>query len=148
MKLSRPTLLAGAALALLAGCATGPLFKALEAAPDNLGQVYIYRPFVLSGAIPHRISIDGSDARLSLPNGSWRRIVLPPGPHTLRVTKPITDERCGALGLQLKPGETIYMLDRVNVIVLGANRVVLTCSLSGQTREDALQGMANLFGAE
>ena len=132
------------------GCATGPVFEKPEAAPEGSAQVYVYRVLRPVGAIPYLASIDESTELINLPNGSWQRLVLPPGNHSISVKDYFGVSYCGPrpLNMQLRSGETAYVRQEVYVVSFVMNVTTLGCSLKQPPEESALAEMSNLRRAQ
>lgn len=142
--------LALAVCTVLTGCATGPAFQALEPVPTGRAQLYVYRPAAFaSSVVVHKVTIDGQASALNLPNGSWLRVVLHPGPHTVSVATYInfSAESCGAVQLTLAPGETAFVAN-VQETTQGVHRQYVVCTTVLKPRGDALKGLASLNGAQ
>ena len=136
-------------LALLAACATGPRFQSTEEAPVGGGQVYVYRPTALiGGVVVHKVTIDGRAETLNLPNGSWMRVPLPPGAHTIAISTYVnlSAVSCGAVQIDLRPGQTAFVAN-IRPSTQALNRVYVGCAVVSKSRDEALNEMANLSGA-
>ncbi|HEV6966508.1 MAG TPA: hypothetical protein VK305_13930 [Roseateles sp.] len=121
----------------VAGCATGPQFTAPEAPPPETGRVYLYRPFkLIGGGTVHHVYVDASKDALSLPNGSWIKLDLAPGAHSIRIEDFFGVMQCGSAGLNLQAGQVAYVADHVNT-TQGLNRLYVSCSVSRQTDDQA-----------
>jgi hypothetical protein len=147
--LFRATTLAVLAAAA-SGCATGIPFEKPDAAPEDSAQLYIYRVLRPSGPLPYLASINGADLPISVLNGSWQRLLLPPGNHALIVKDYFGVSYCGPrpLVMQLRPGETTYVRQEVYVTTLVMNIATLGCALKRHPQEAALAEMKNLRRAD
>ncbi|MBE7416236.1 MAG: hypothetical protein HS128_00585 [Ideonella sp.] len=77
-----------AALALLAGCASGPVFVAPEASTDGSAALYLYRASSLLGAgTKQEIRVAARPLGTML-NGSWLRVELDASPRTTYAEAP------------------------------------------------------------
>ena len=136
-----------ACAAALAGCATGPAFKAPEAAPAQQAQLYVYRTFgVYGGGVSHKITIDGKAETLSMPNGSWQRVLLAPGAHTVAIKDYFSTMDCGSLGISMAPGQTVYVADAVKT-TQGLGALYVSCGVVQKPEAEALKDMVGLSGA-
>lgn len=120
----------------LAGCATGPQFTTPEAPPPDAGRVYVYRTFKLIGGAGHHVYVDSSKEALSLPNGSWIKLDLAPGAHSIRVEDLFGVTQCGSVALNVQAGEVAYVANYVNT-TQGLNRLYVSCSVARQTEGQA-----------
>jgi hypothetical protein len=100
-------------VALVAGCASGPLFQRSEAPEDNEALLYVYRPMQLlaSGYSPD-IYVNGEKA-LTLVNGGYSLFRLKPGKFTV-IAKGFVIPGSGnhygwAVEMGLEPGKTYYV---------------------------------------
>jgi hypothetical protein len=133
-------------LSLLGGCATGPAFKAPEAAPSELAQIYVFRPFNLHNAyISNKLTVDGSPKTLSLPNASWRRLVVTPGRHTLEVENYLGSIRCGGTAITVSAGQTAYVVNDIRVY--GGTSLIFQCFVEQRSEELALKEITGLSDA-
>ena len=142
--------LALAICAALAGCATGPAFQALEPVPTDRAQLYVYRPLAFaSSVVIHKVRIDGQASALNLANGSWLRVVLSPGPHTVSVATYLnfSPASCGAVQVSLAPGETAFVAN-VQKMTQGPNRQYIVCTTVSKPRDEALKEMTGLSSAQ
>lgn len=147
--------LALAGLLAFSGCATGPVFQGPEAAPKDAAQLYVYRPVRMAGGgTSNKISVDSRSDTLSLPNGSWQRVLLAPGTHTVSVRDYFNTMYCGPfpLTLQLLAGQTTYVENLVGLSgVAYSGTVALSqtgCSVRTVPEEQALKELASLRGAQ
>ena len=134
--------------AALVGCATGPTFNTPEPAPADQAQLYIYRPFAISGgALLKKVMIDGKAETLSLPNMSWKRVLVAPGMHTVSITDPFNLTQCGGVRVNLEPGQTAYIANLIKTYV-ASRTIYISCVTNVIPREQALKDMAGLSGAQ
>ncbi|MBA3772345.1 MAG: hypothetical protein H0X13_07640 [Ramlibacter sp.] len=141
-------IIAMTAITTLAGCATGPAFKSPEAAPGDRAQLYIYRPMVLAGGgVAHKVTINGKAETLSLPNASWQRVLLAPGTHSVAIRDYFNIMPCGALTVELLPGQTAYVANVVKTTPALA-RLYISCSVVERGQDQALNEMVGLGGAQ
>lgn len=137
-----------AVAAALAGCATGPAFTGLESAPADRAQIYVYRPMVVAGGgVAHKLTVDGKADSLSLPNGSWLRILVAPGPHSLSIKDYFNTMSCGGLQLDLAAGQTTFVVNVVKT-TQGVGRLYVSCAMAPRASDDAVKEMAGLRGAQ
>ncbi len=140
-----------ATLLTVTGCATGPVFQKPEPVSSDSAQLYVYRVArMLGAATPHRVLIDGAQEPLSLPNGSWQRVVLPPGHHSVVVKDVFGVMYCGPspLAVHLQPGETAYVETEVLLLRSVGIYTDLRCTLKQQHEEAALKELQNLRAAQ
>jgi hypothetical protein len=139
-----------AMLALLGGCASGPAFKAVEPAPADSAQLYIYRPMVLANsANVHKVTIDGKAETLSLPNASFQRVLLAPGSHTIAIRDFFNTMHCAPspLTIELRAGQTAFVAEVVK-ITQGIGAQYVGCAVTLRPQEQALQDLAGLSSAQ
>ena len=137
-------------VAVAGGCATGPTFTSPELAPAGRAQLYIYRPMVLAGGgTVHKVIIDGKAAALSLPNASWQRVLLAPGPHSVAIRDYFGVMPCSPtpLSLVLDAGVTAYVANVVKT-TQGIGTLYIGCTVVQRLPEQALKDMAGLRGAQ
>lgn len=137
-------------VAATASCATGPKFVAPEPVPGDRAQLYVYRPMVLAGGgTVHSITIDAKPGTLSLPNASWRRVVLAPGLHTVAIKDYFGAMPCSPMPLLLtiEPGATAYVANVVKT-TQGIGTLFIGCTTVLRSPEQALREMTALGGAE
>jgi len=121
----------------LGGCATGPQFTTPEAPTGELARAYVYRPFkLIGGGTVHHVYVDAGKDALSLPNGSWIKLDLAPGAHSIRIEDFFGVMQCGSAGLNLQAGQVAYVADHVNT-TQGLNRLYVSCSVAQQTEGQA-----------
>ena len=138
------------AAAAVAGCATGPAFQAPLPAPADQAQVYVYRPFVLAASgMSHKITVDAKAETLSLPNASWQRVLLPPGPHVVSIQDYIGAMRCVPFPLRLEvaAGQTYYVANVVKT-TQGVGTLWVGCTVESRPQAQALKEMSGLSGAQ
>jgi hypothetical protein len=139
-----------ATLAIAAGCATGPAFKAPEPAPADRAQLYIYRPMVLAGGgTVHKVTVDGKADTLSLPNASWQRVVLAPGVHTVAIKDYFGAMPCAPqpLVVTLEAGSTAYVANVVKT-TQGIGTLFIGCTTERRASDSALKDLVGLSGAQ
>jgi len=96
----------------------------------------------------HRVAIDGSSETLSLPNASWRRVLLAPGVHTIAIRDYFGLMHCNLLRLDLAPGQTVFVEDSVRVAAYVAPVTQTVCTAAVKSREEALENLVRLRLAE
>ena len=135
---------------LSAGCASGPLFS--EAVPPSAGkaQVYVFRPMVMAGGgMSHKVMIDGKRFA-TLPNGSWLRVELEPGPHVLQIEDYIGLMRCGPYPttFDLSADQTVFIENEVRMVSYSAPVVQTGCRNVIRTESEALPAIKQTRSAQ
>jgi hypothetical protein len=134
-----------AAMALVAGCATGPEFVAPEAPQAGEAAIYLYRKGAIGGsAITHAVTVNGSPAGKLL-NGSYLRVALP-APHDF---VDLLLVGCARLRqpLSLRVGQTAYVQAMlINKTFESGGRAYFDygCQLAQQSEADAFNSLAGL----
>jgi hypothetical protein len=144
----RPIILVAAAITtILTGCATGPAFQSPDSVPPDRSQLYIYRPLVLAGGgVVHKITIDGGTDALSLPNASWQRVELAPGPHTVSIKDYFGLTPCGAVTIELSAGQSVYLANVVKTTP-GLGALYVSCTVVKKPTHEALKELMGLSRA-
>jgi len=134
-----------AAMGALSGCASGPAFTAVEAAPEGQAQVYLYRPWQFPGsAATLKISVDGVQTESTLPNSSWERIVVSPGHHTLGLREYLNTFGCGGAQMDVAVGQTAFFaVDFSTATPIGTQSYVV-CKLESRDQPTAMKDIAGL----
>lgn len=134
------------AAGLLAGCANGPLFQAVEPVPSDKAQVYVYRPSTFYGAAaPHKVQLDGQDQPADLSNGGWLRVIVIPGPHMVALRDFLGTYHCGpAVTVDLQPGGTAYVRDAVRYAGMSAGMAQVACEIAIRPQEAAHEELKTL----
>jgi hypothetical protein len=139
------TLLSALGLVItLGGCAvaTGPSFKAIEAPEASIGQVYIYRPArFFGGFMNHKVIFWPAGKELNLPNGTYYRILVPVGTHSISIRQQIGSD-CGSLPFSVAAGETVFIENWAYVASSVGVINTTACRMKIQDREAALKALA------
>ena len=138
---------------VLAGCASGPAFQAPEEPQPGSAQLYVYRPTRFVGGVNvHQVKIDARADALRLPNGSWQRVQLTPGTHTVAISDYLGIMHCRPLlQVQLQAGQTAYVENVVELASYTAAGNVgfsnLACSTVVRSADQALKDLSGLRSA-
>ena len=142
---AHPTLTAICAV-LLSGCATGPAFTELQPAPEGNAQIYVYRTLrAFQNTMPKKIAIDGDQSR-NLQNGSWMRVVVPPGSHTIAISHHLSTLECRPVTVRLGAGQSAFV--ETWTATAGYPQMVVSCLAESRSAEAATTAMRGLRAAE
>ena len=114
---------------LITGCATGPSFKKVEAIPEGVGIVYIYRPVSPIGAgVSYDVRADGIPL-VTLLSGEYFVHHAQPG----EVEFSARTESISAITIDIKAGQTYYLKCTLSLgITVGRPQLVLVSSEVGE----------------
>jgi len=109
-------------LLLFPGCASGPKFTKIQAIPDSMGLVYIYRPGkLIGGAVSYQVNANGTSIT-RLGSGGYFPYFAKPG----EIEFSAKTESTSSITLDVKSGQTYYIKGTVGIgILVGRPHLVL-----------------------
>ena len=133
-----------AVVTAMSGCASGPAFTAVEAAPAGQGQVYLYRTWQFQGSAANlKIYQDGAQIDKTIPNASWERVVVSPGRHTFGLTEYLNSMSCAGAQVDVAAGQTVFLSVDFSFIYPTGTAVSI-CQLLPRDEQQALKDIAGL----
>jgi len=131
---------------LLAACAGGIRFSEPAPVAADSAQIYVYRTArATQNIMPKKVSVDGGESK-NLQNGSWMRVVVQPGQHTVSITHHLSSLECKPITLSLGSGETAYI--ETWTAAGGYPTMVVTCFAEVRTADAAKAAMRGLPSAD
>ncbi len=138
--------------ASLSACvvATGPLFTQFEPMAEGTAEIYIYRVSRFFEAAMHYkvtgLPMPKADQKAyDMPNGSWRRIVVPPGTYSVKTNDAVGAGSCGNFDVSLKPGSTVFVeMEGRRIGTTAYGQFATGCTVAFKTREQALKELPAL----
>jgi hypothetical protein len=108
---------------------------------------------MIGGGNVHQVKIDGRTETLRLPNGSWQRIELPAGIHTVSISDALGIMHCDPPAqVHLAAGQTVYVENMVAMRGYAAVGTVgltnIGCATVVRSEQQALQDLVGLRGAQ
>jgi hypothetical protein len=151
-KATKVGLLALAAAALSACVvASGPLFTKFEPVAEGSAEIYLYRVSrFFDSAMHYKVTglpMPSADQKAyDVPNGSWRRIVVPPGTYSVKTNNALGTFNCGNFDVMLKPGNTVFLeMEGRRVGTSAYGQFTTGCTIAAKTRDEALIELPQLM---
>jgi hypothetical protein len=94
----------------------------------------------------HKVQVDAREERQSLPNGGWVRVLVAPGTHTVNVEDYLGIMWCAPrpMTLTLKPGQTVYVENKVHMVSSNGPFTNLGCSVRMVAEPEAQKQLLSL----
>jgi hypothetical protein len=140
------------AITALSACvvASGPLFTKFEPVAEGSAEIYLYRVSrFFDSAMHYKVTglpMSNADQKAyDVPNGSWRRIVVPPGTYSVKTNNALGTFNCGNFDLALKPGNVMFLeMEGRRTGTTAYGQFATGCSIAAKTRDEALKELPTL----
>lgn len=130
--------------------ASGPLFTKFEPVAEGSAEIYLYRVSrFFDSAMHYKVTglpmPKADQTAYDVPNGSWRRIVVPPGTYSVKTNNALGTFYCGNFDVVLKPGNIMFLeMEGRRTGTTAYGQFATGCTIAVKTRDEALKELPTL----